>query len=365
MQTGTRLQNLVLGFVFLGGVVLLGLATLLVRDVGFEEYARVAIRFQNVSHLTPGESVDVSGITIGEVEAIEYAPDSQGRGDVLVRCRIDKNVRLTDATMFRVRSLGPLGGRFLEIETPPGGTVRNADWDGFVGTASQDVFEQLGSLVEEARSGSGLVSRLIRDEQLARRVDTAFSEVASTFEALHRSLEEGKGLLPRLLTDETFALKVDSSVTEIQRLFADLNKEEGIVDDLEVSAQKLREIVDSVQSGQGVAGLLLADKEARDKVDRALSQLSVAAEKLSNQESLIGRLFSDPELAKSFEKIVNDIAEITDKASRGDGVFAKLLNDEEMWNEVKRLVVLARESIEDLREQAPINTFANVLFAVF
>lgn len=408
----SKLHNLILGAIFLGGLALIGVATLLVRGFGFEDRKEVEIRFDDVNNLARGEPVLVHGVRIGEVSEVRYDPEPAGGGDVLVVISIDASVPLSEKTEFLVRSLGPLGGKYLEIVPAPrtagergpgeqkgeqngeskgesapraalpprdtlsppvaqGFFVRTAyaqvetEQPRFRGTAERDAFEQIGELVDEIRQGEGLLPRLLRDRELAATFEKAVGEFGGTFETLNQNLAEGRGLLPRLLRDEALGDEVANAVTEIRRVFTTLNAENGLLQDLEATADDLRVVVNGVRNGQGVAGLLFTDAAAREKVDNVLTELSTVAERIGDRSSLLGRVVNDEEMAQKFASIVDDVAEITDKANHGEGILPQLLNDAEAWAELRRILVLARESIEDLREQAPISTFANVLFAVF
>ena len=60
-----------------------------------------------------------------------------------------------------------------------------------------------------------------------------------------------------------------------------------------------------------------------------------------------------------------NLKEITDKINSGDGSIAKLINDDELYEEVKRLVIEARATVDDLRETSPIVTFSSIFFGAF
>ena len=62
---------------------------------------------------------------------------------------------------------------------------------------------------------------------------------------------------------------------------------------------------------------------------------------------------------------IASIQTILKNVADGKGTLGKILTNDQAWNELVRILVLARETVEDLREQAPISTFVNALFATF
>ena len=60
-----------------------------------------------------------------------------------------------------------------------------------------------------------------------------------------------------------------------------------------------------------------------------------------------------------------DTVRMVHKANSGHGTLGQIINNRKAWDELVRILVQARETIEDLREQAPVSTFVNALFAVF
>ena len=95
------------------------------------------------------------------------------------------------------------------------------------------------------------------------------------------------------------------------------------------------------------------------------TSLRLALEEYHSKNGLLKRVMSDPGLANKVDAAATNVQEITEKLNRGDGTLAQLINKSELFDEISRVVTLLRESIEDAREQAPINTFVNAIFAAF
>jgi ABC-type transporter Mla subunit MlaD len=121
MKAQAFLRNVIVGFLFLGSLVVLGGASLLISTVSvFTQREALAIRFPGVDNLEPGDDVIYHGMRVGQVDSIKYRPAESLEKPVLVHCTVLKEVadRITDKTQIQISSKGPLGGRQVEI-TPP------------------------------------------------------------------------------------------------------------------------------------------------------------------------------------------------------------------------------------------------------
>ncbi|MEM7231774.1 MAG: MlaD family protein [Planctomycetota bacterium] len=363
MSKANYIQNLIVGSAFLGGLALLGGMTLIVKGSNLSNAGVFTARFEHVDNLRNGEGVYLRGTVVGEVTGIQYDPDTK---KVLVQSSVDNRVALTDKTKFVIRSLGPLGGKYLEIVPPiSGGKTQPFDWDEFVGESERGLFGQIEELAKDVGGtgeANGLIPRLIRDEQLAEDIVKTVQELRGSVETFNKELAEGKGLLPRILRDEGTGQQFSEIVEAIRNVFVE---DDGLLTDVRSIAKDLRTTMSDIRSQKGIAGMLISDEKAKGDMLKTFEDLRASVEKLSNGEGLAGRLISDKELGTRFDRIAENIDDITSKINSGDGVVAGLINDKDAWDEMRRILVLARESIEDLREQAPISTSANVLFAVF
>ena len=75
-------------------------------------------------------------------------------------------------------------------------------------------------------------------------------------------------------------------------------------------------------------------------------------------------MFFGQRRAERFQ-LVYEQASILAKVDTGEGTIASLLNDPLLYRESKSLLKELRETVEDLREQAPINSFIGVVFSAF
>jgi len=115
-----------LGGVACAGYLSVGLAGM---ELNSSDKYEVFAEFDNVSGLKYGASVEIAGVPIGEVAAINLNdPVAQ------VRMHIDRAVRLRDDDILSIRTKGIIGDRYIKVsrggggkEVPFGGTILDTE----------------------------------------------------------------------------------------------------------------------------------------------------------------------------------------------------------------------------------------------
>ena len=354
MAAGTGARNFLVGLVFLGSLVVLGVSTFALQGLPFlEDSQAVDVRFAEVDSLQLGDDVLVNGYRIGLIDAIQYDPSIADK-PILVRVRLKERVNLTEDTKFIIRDSGPLGGRFLSVSLGNGPKVE-ADYTGFGGEAPGGLFAQLEALIEEnqatvtgilskireivsdVREGRGLFGSVVSDEQLRDSFAGGVAEIRETF----RRINAGEGPLGALVTDTEMRDRLRAAVDDVATLFANIKEERGVI------------------------GMLLSNEKAKEDLVATLEDVRGMANSLRHGDGLIPRLINSKELADKVANTLEAIDEVAQKINNGEGTLGRIVNDAEAWDELVGILALARETLEDLREQAPISTFVNALFATF
>ena len=82
-----------------------------------EEGYRVVARFSSVTGLRAGADVEIAGVPVGKVAAIELAKDSSAAVVVL---RLQPQLRLPDDTIAAIKTSGLIGDKYVNLA--PGGS---------------------------------------------------------------------------------------------------------------------------------------------------------------------------------------------------------------------------------------------------
>lgn len=209
----------------------------------------------------------------------------------------------------------------------------------------------VNKIVDRVNAGEGIVGRLVRDEKLADNFVSGVSGVV----ALVDDVKAGKGVFA-LLKDEQLAPDIKQTVADVRSMTDAVSRGDGSLGRLMVNDTV---VVRTEQVLQDVRGALARLEEitkgttaTTEKVQQVLETAKGTMEKLEGT-------------IKNAEKVTGELAQVTEKINKGQGTLAKLVNDDAIFRETKALLKELRESVEDLREQAPINSFIGVVFSAF
>ncbi|MBI4583664.1 MAG: MCE family protein [Planctomycetes bacterium] len=337
MEKSTAIRDFIIGIVFLGALIILGVASLSVANITvLQKSYYVTVPFQKVDAVRVGDKVQFYGMNVGLVSAIKPSLD-QPEYKVQLTCRIDTPIMLPEDSHFLVRSAGPLGGRFIEIL--PGASSRSVpiELGRFKGDAKGDLFEQLSNLVDEIRSGNGLLQQLVSNETLGANFADTMAEIR---EIVH-SVNEGEGVLGALI------------------------KRPDLRDRVEVALADLADSLHDIQEGKGTIGMLVNDAATRDKVKSAIDNLEDISKAIRESKGTAGKLIYEEKIYRDFEDLIGKAKKILSDVEEGKGTIGQLLKNPEVHQRLNRILVQVEDAVEDFREQAPISTFVNAVFAAF
>ena len=123
--------EIVVGFFVLVGIACLGYLAIKLGKLevlGGSGYTVLA-DFPSVAGLKNGDPVEIAGVRIGRVEAIQLADDR-----ARLQLRVEDGVKLQDDVIASVRSRGLIGDKFVLLTPgasdkiiPPGGKIRETE----------------------------------------------------------------------------------------------------------------------------------------------------------------------------------------------------------------------------------------------
>jgi phospholipid/cholesterol/gamma-HCH transport system substrate-binding protein len=119
--------------------------------------------------------------------------------------------------------------------------------------------------------------------------------------------------------------------------------------DIEAAFAGIRELVDSVRTGDAVVSRLINDATLGQEFSDAVTAFTDTFENarqitqdLRGTEGLLPRLIRDPKLVADVEAIVQDVRDVVRDVRSGEGVLAMLLSDEAARNDVRGTLANAR-----------------------
>lgn len=326
-----------LGFLFFVALVILGFATLLIKNVSFLGHPQTLnIHFERAQGLRPGSDVRVDGILFGRVEEVQLHPQS----GVRVKIKVNEPVVLYQDAEILVESSSVLGGNIVSIRrgSKPPALILTEELAGKsrggleeVGDLATDNRENLRQLIanmkdlsQSLKDGQGTVGKLLKSDELHK-------EAVDTLKTARETVTEAKAEIKKVgdnLTDLTKKVseKLDKAEGPLGAALNDkkmTEKIDRILSNVEDTSKNLKDITDNVKKNEGALGRMINDKEMGDKlkstidnVERTSESLKNVGTKLEAGEGTVGRLLQDEELYENAKQTLSDVDKFFARASR-------------------------------------------------
>ena len=268
-----------IGLFVVGGLILFGIGMFLIGDRRqlFARHTVYYTEFANLSGVTKGAKVRVSGLDAGEVLAIEV-PDSPA-ARFRLRFRIDVRMRalVRSDSVVTIGREGVVGGTYLSVrpgtsEAPQASalaTIPSAEPTELsalltstagllddVKVALQGVtstISNVNDVVVGVKEGRGAAGMLLRDDALASDIRRTVTAAGSSVRDIAADLQNGRGTAGMLLRDEAVAGQIREAVATARAATADLGqttrKADALMTDLSARQipQKAGELVERLR----------------------------------------------------------------------------------------------------------------------
>lgn len=326
-----------------------------------ETEARYTVTFPSVAGLGQNAPVWVSGVPKGRVKDM-YVDSRTGVVEVVIL--VDSSLKLNADCFAEIVPASVFGGKAIALNLGQAAEAHNEDQP-IRGEMVEDIFTAAGRGISRINAG----------------IDTAIDTIKDV-NAIVKDVRDGRGPIGTVLRDEKVAGDIAATVENVRRSSEDVRGITGNV----------RDITEKVNSGEGVASLLLEDadtalrfknivrniEDASDNTVGASRSIKNIVAKIDDGKGLIGTLMNDqetgdaikeavkraPALVDSMRRVGDEVGEMAARVNRGEGTVGKLFNDDTLFNDTLNAVNTLRSGFEDIREQAPITTFASLLFQV-
>ena len=294
----SRLEGKVGLFVFIGLVLLAGLLLQFSKGTSlFRPTYDIQLRAGSVGGLKTRAQVLMSGVQVGSVADMRLAPDGKS---VLITLRIYRQYQIRKDARFVIEQSGFLGDQYVAILP----TRNEGD---FFGPGDEAKAEPPLDLQEVARSAAGFLTHI---DSAATNVNTALNEaratifslraltnLAATFDNFHRVSERSLSIAdnvdalvesnrPSITVSVSnllfFSEQLNQSASAVRVLLATNSPEiEAAVKNIQSSSATLKNLLDGVQAGKGLAGKLLENEEVAANMVQIVNNLSITTSNLN------------------------------------------------------------------------------------
>lgn len=318
-------SELRVGILVLVGLILTVLAvfTLGGRSGLFAEKYTLYTAMPSVSGLQSGAPVRLAGVNVGTVEEVRFI-ESAARDDLSRRFRASYGDSLGDRAVlvrFTVeRGVQEKITRSSRAKTGTVGLLGDKYLDVDVGDPRDPVLEE-GDLIRNERP--------IDYEGLIARAAEGVEELVASLEGSREiisSVNRGDGTLGRLINDPDL-------YNEWVRL-----SEEGTG------------LLGRIQSGEGALPSLLNDRTLYAQLVETTADLQRLTTRIESGEGTLGRLVADRELYDQLVGTVTEGQTLIQRMQTGEGTMARMINDPALYEQMNRFVIDAQGLILDLQQ---------------
>jgi phospholipid/cholesterol/gamma-HCH transport system substrate-binding protein len=294
----SRLETKVGLFVVLGLALLAALLILFSKSVSpFSRTYALRLHASNVGGLKERATVLLAGVQVGSVSRIQLAGDGKS---VTILLDIYQSFKIYHDARFVIEQSGFLGDQYVSIiptsNAPP--VLVNGDE-----VNCQEPF----NLQEVARSASGFIQRI---DETAKKLDDSVTDLrrvvlneqtltnfSATLHNLRTVSEQALGTVNDInaliaTNGSQINLAVSNVVFFSQELLRLAGSAEGVlatnstditaaVKNIESSTEVLKDLLNNVQSGKGLAGTMLENEQLTTNVQAIANNLAVASSNLN------------------------------------------------------------------------------------
>jgi phospholipid/cholesterol/gamma-HCH transport system substrate-binding protein len=207
----------------------------------------------------------------------------------------------------------------------------------------------IAKVTEDIRERRGTVGKLIGSDELYNKAMSIADDLKSSAANVRKLLDDNNQRL------NTIIEKLDAAIPEAKDAFASIKK-----------------LGDEANNGKGAVATLLNDEKMAQDLRNSLTRLGSTLDRLDTLtknaeegQGLVGRLINDPQMADDVRDAVKSLRVVAQRLETGDNTLARLTRDKDLYEDVKKLLDDARETLRSVKEQVPVGTFASLLLTTF
>ncbi len=299
----------------------------------------------NIGGLRPDSPVMLEGVTVGSVDSFDFSNSLEGGVRVKMRIQRKYQDRIRTDSIAKLRSLGLLGDKYIEINegTPAGRTLQD------------------GEMVAGAPP-------LDLDQMIARATHTFdnLSDTVDNIKVITQGMEQGKGTVGHLLEDPQLYSNLNGVLEKVNNgkgTAGSLINDNKLYHELTVMATNLRQVTDKIGQGQGPAGKILTDEQLGKSLENSINQLESILTRMQNGQGALGKLSTDPALYNNLNDVAADLKPVAEKLASGQGTMGQLMTDKKLYDNLNKAVAELQGLISDIRKDP--KKYLRIKFSIF
>ena len=281
--------------------------TFINKGAGSESGYVVYALMDDAAGIAKHSQVKIAGIPVGNIKSIKLE-GKKARIDI----RVDKDVPLyDDAAVTKVAS-SLLGEYYLAITPGTEGKRELEDGDQIKNvlgaTSTDDLMRQVALIAEDVRKVSSSLARSIGTQQGENNMRDTLQNLADVTDALNQTVRENRQSIRNILQNvENITAKGEPQI-------------DRILENVRVTTRDVRQMLAANEQNPAESGEVrqIIDKvnRASDSLEKALSNIQSATDRIERGEGTLGRLSKDETLINEVEGIAEGVGDFVGKVDR-------------------------------------------------
>lgn len=363
-----RGRDFLVGLVFFGLLIVLGVFTTILADFSFGSAPKTTVVFDRVDGLVDGAAVWINGVKSGKVAKVSRDAEAN---NVRVEIEFDEDPHLNADAEFRIESISLLGGKVVSIANKGTGELDlskvqegkpPADMLAKVEQAAGDLSEMI------AENKDRISSAIASVERTAKTIESVVADRREQIETIVDDLAVAVGEAKGILADNRGDIRTAvENLAGVSRGLAQSGP--AVLESLRNAADKIEAVAAKVDTGDGLIPTLINDPELAENVKAAVADIREFTGSAKSSKGTFGRLMNDPALYDEAVAAVKSLRASADRIdaalNSSDNTVGMLLTDRQMADNIRNSVQEISRFLENQRENAPLTTFAGLLFSPF
>lgn len=243
----------------------------------FQRQYTLFTNFETISGLRVGAPVQLAGLKVGYVDGIRF-PEDPAQQEITVVLRIQKRFqnRIRTDSVATIETQGLLGDKFIYISV--GSEAQSIIPDGGILPAKEttSIFalaEKAGQIMDNIGEVSETINEMLTSVK-GKKGEGDIKAIVSSVRKSVEQIEKGKGLAHAILYDpkgEEVVSNLAGTMKSVHGILEGAEEESkgkmgGLIINLRHASADLREILDSINRGEGTLGKLVTDPTLYDEV---------------------------------------------------------------------------------------------------
>lgn len=242
------------------------------------------VSYENVTDLTPSNSVYVDGFKVGLVHNILYNYNQTG-GKIVVVLDLDKSLKIPEGskaelavTMLGTASINLKLNKYVSSYYASGDTLEGIPANGLMQKMEQELLPQIGQILPRIDSILTSLQEIVSHP--------ALKETLSNMEITTRGLASSSKKLDNMLTNDVPTIMKDfktvsGNLVSVSNQFAQLDVA-GTMATIKSTITNLNTLTENLNSPNGTLGLLMNDRKLYDNLTSTANSADVLLKDLKS-----------------------------------------------------------------------------------